>query len=105
MSASSHVKPKMQPFTKELLLSENPLFSSSLFKKKVWSTIGGYKVRPVPHYEDWNFWCRAFKAGFKFTYAPIIIYEQTERSDSMLRQIHHNREELNRIATEELRYP
>jgi glycosyltransferase involved in cell wall biosynthesis len=94
--------PETGLITKARLLDSNPLFSSSLYKKEVWEKVGGYKVREGAHYEDWNFWCRAYIAGIKFKYVPTLVYEHVERSDSMLRKLHNDKEMYVKIATEEL---
>ena len=58
---------------------------------------------PYSHYEDYGFWCRAFKAGYKFRYVPITVYEHTNRADSMLKQLHCHGRELTEIALRGLR--
>lgn len=95
--------PIKEQLTKEHFLRDNPLFCSSLFRKKVWHAAGGYEVLPHAHYEDWGFWCRAFKNGIKFKYIPLTVYEHTNRPDSMLKQLHPNRARFVEIATRELR--
>lgn len=90
--------PIMEPFRRDHFLQRNPLFCSSLFRKKVWTTVGGYMVLPHAFYEDYNFWCKAFKHGFRFKYVPVTIYEHTSRPDSMLRQLHSDGEKFKRIA-------
>ena len=95
--------PETGLLTRAKFLSDNPLFSSSLFKKEMWYNIGGYKVRVGAHYEDWNFWCRAYMAGYKFKYVPTIVYEHVERGDSMLRTLGVDKAKYVEIATEELK--
>jgi glycosyltransferase involved in cell wall biosynthesis len=102
-SSGKMVYPYKEEITKEVLLSHNPIFCSSLFRKSTWSKVGGYKIRNGAHYEDWNFWCKCFMAGAKFKYIPTLIYEHTERPDSMLRTLGKNKEFFCSIATEELR--
>jgi glycosyltransferase involved in cell wall biosynthesis len=97
------VKPYIGNINRDVLLKENPIFSSSLFKKEVWKKVGGYKVRTGPHYEDWNFWCRCYMSGFKFKLVPVLVYEHTEREDSMLRTLGKDKKKYVEIATEELR--
>lgn len=89
-----------EPLSPTLFKRENPCVCSSLFSKAIWSKVGGYMVRKGPHYEDWNFWARCFKAGARFKYLPISVYNHTGREDSMLRILHPNREMYVRIATE-----
>lgn len=97
------VRPHTGVINKDVLLRSNPIFSSSLFRKKVWEKVGGYKVRQGPHYEDWNFWCRCYMSGFKFKLVPVLVYEHTERPDSMLRTLGKNKDFYVALATEELR--
>jgi hypothetical protein len=97
--------PVMRQLQREDFLEDTPLFCGSLFRKSVWQTVGGYTVRQGPHYEDWNFWCKAFKAGFRFHYTPVTVYEHRSRPDSMLRHLHHDRAKYVRIATAPLLEP
>ena len=92
--------PQQKISRKEQFIGGNPLFCSSMYRKSVWERAGGYTVREGPHYEDWNFWAKAFKAGCKFHYVPIMVYNHTSRPDSMLRVLHPNREHYQRLAIE-----
>jgi glycosyltransferase involved in cell wall biosynthesis len=104
MTSSGKVcHPYTRDITKDILLEKNPIFCSSIFRKSIWEKVGGYKVRAGPHYEDWNFWCKCFIAGAKFKYVPTLVYEHTERPDSMLRILGLNKEKYVTLATEELR--
>ena len=96
------VKPYTGVIDRDVLLKENPIFSSSLFRKTAWEKVGGYKVRQGPHYEDWNFWCRCYMSGLKFRLVPVLVYEHTERLDSMLRFLEKSKEKYVVIAIEEL---
>lgn len=86
--------------SKEVFQRENPCICSSLFSKDIWERAGGYMVRNGAHYEDWNFWARCFAKGAKFRHLQTNIYEHVSRSDSMLRQLHPNRDYYVRLATE-----
>lgn len=104
MTSSGKLKyPYTGEITREILLDSNPIFCSSMFKKSIWEKVGGYKVRKGPHYEDWNFWCKCYMAGAKFQYVPALVYEHTERPDSMLRTLGVNKDKYVALATEELR--
>lgn len=92
--------PCAQPFTMDLMKARNPLFSSSLFKKKTWKKVGGYLVRNGPHYEDWNLWNKFFLVGAVFKYVDILVYEHVERIDSMLRKLDDEHEKYVKVATE-----
>lgn len=95
--------PAAQPFFKCVLEKVNPLFCSSMFRKRVWEKVGGYLVREGPHYEDWNFWNKCFKAGAHFKYIDIVVYEHVERQDSMLRKLEKDKAKYVDIATSPLR--
>lgn len=92
------VLPVTAPLQREHFLFANPLFCSSLFRRRAWRAVGGYEVRPEAHYEDWNFWARLFRAGCLFRYVPVLVYNHTTRPGSMLRQLDGRGEELARAA-------
>jgi GT2 family glycosyltransferase len=105
MDSGKLYEPVKRQLQRADFLEDTPLFCGSLFRKTVWQTVGGYTVRQGPHYEDWNFWCKAFKAGFRFHYTPVTVYEHRSRPDSMLRQLHQERAKYVRVATEPLLEP
>lgn len=78
----------------------NPLYCSSLFKKEIWKANGGYTVREHAHYEDYNFWAKTFKLGYKFKYCSINVYHHTYRSEGMLQMLHKSTDELKAMAIE-----
>lgn len=98
-------EPVKRPLQRADFFVDNPLFCSSIFRRSVWVAAGGYTVRQGPHYEDWNFWAKAFKAGCRFRYVPITVYEHRSRPDGMLRQLHGDRPKYVRIAVEPLIEP
>lgn len=89
-----------QPLTKELFIQDNPVICSSLFNKDIWKRAGGYMVRKGPHYEDWNFWAKCFAASGKFKAVNVKVYNHTSRPDSMLRELHPNRDFYRKLAVE-----
>ena len=89
-----------EPLSAGLFKRENPLVCSSLFSKAIWARVNGYMVRKGPHYEDWNFWARCFKAGGRFKYLPLTVYHHTSRPDSMLRVLHPQSAFYRQLATE-----
>jgi glycosyltransferase involved in cell wall biosynthesis len=65
------------------LSHRNQCPSTSMYRRKVWETIGGYRKR-CRTAEDADFWCRAAMLGFrakKVTQRPTLIYR--DRADSM----------------------
>jgi len=96
-------KPVPQPWTPDIWRVRNPLFCSSLFRRSVWERVGGYLEREGPHYEDYRYWATAWVRGCRFKYVDVNVYDHTERTDSMLRQLHPNREFYHNLAIEPLR--
>lgn len=46
---------------------ENYIDACALYKKEVWTSVGGYDTQmPFPGHEDWEFWLNAFNQGFTF---------------------------------------
>jgi len=102
MCAGAVSKPVPRPWTKATWQERNPLFCSSLFRKSVWERVGGYLVRKGPHYEDYRFWCTAWVMMIPFKYVDELVYDHTEREDSMLRVLHPNRDFYHALAIEPL---
>jgi hypothetical protein len=70
---------------RQQLQHHNQCPSTSMFRRKVWETIGGYRKR-CRTADDADFWCRAGALGFhgaKVTNAITLIYR--DRDDSMSR--------------------
>jgi glycosyltransferase involved in cell wall biosynthesis len=94
------VIPPSRDIKKEDFLKGNPLFCSSLFRKEIWKNNGGYTIREHAHYEDYNFWAKSFKLGYKFKYCPVNVYQHTYRKESMLQILHKSTDELKVMAIE-----
>ena len=62
-------------FTVARLRQNNQLSCCSLFRKKVWDTVGGIRTN-VRGYEDWDYWLAAAAAGFtgKRIAKPLFFY-------------------------------
>ena len=62
-------------FTVARLRQNNQLSCCSLFRKKVWETVGGIRTN-VRGYEDWDYWLAAAAAGFtgKRIAKPLFFY-------------------------------
>lgn len=68
----------------EQLSHKNQIPSTSMYRKRVWSRIGGYRRR-CKTAEDADFWCRATSFGFtakQVTEAVTLIYRNREESMS-----------------------
>lgn len=58
------------------LWEQNLIPFSSVYRKKVWEKVGGYK-KEVP-FSDWLFWLEACNLGFNFYYLDNPIYYHRE---------------------------
>lgn len=66
------------------LSHKNQIPSGSMYRRRVWETVGGYRWRCRNTAEDADFWCRAGSFGFypaQVTHAVTMIYRN--RPDSM----------------------
>ena len=68
----------------EDLLRNNQLFhGASIYRRKVWKELGGYWEASELVYDDWDFWGRAMKAGSKFKYSDIDVYNYNFYDDKL----------------------
>lgn len=63
------------------LLNNNIIPFGSIYKREVFEKLSGYS-EVVGAYNDWNFWLRAAKAGFRFRYFEKPIYHFRQGHDS-----------------------
>lgn len=98
---SGKIKP-VKPVSIKLIEDDfkigNPVFATSLFRKEVWEKIDGYTVLEYPHYEDYNFWAKAFSKGFNFKYCPVNVYHHYERKNNTSNQVEHMEDKLRELA-------
>ena len=82
-------------FSIEAMLKENYIDACAVFRKEVWETVNGFDENmPVMGCEDWDFWLRAFFAGFKFRHIDKVLFEYRVRGDSMIQTTKYHQEEL-----------
>jgi len=67
------------------LLKENAIHSASAFRKVCWEQVGGY-TETLKGYEDWEFWIKIIKKGWKIYLIPEILFYYRKHSGSMLLQ-------------------
>jgi glycosyltransferase involved in cell wall biosynthesis len=65
----------------EHFLVNNQLYPTSLFKKTAWESVGGY-WKDAWTAEDWDFWARLFKHGWRFEYIDYAFAKHRLRHDS-----------------------
>jgi glycosyltransferase involved in cell wall biosynthesis len=98
-----HRPPGSYSVTRKGLLRDNQVWCTSLFRKSTVEKAGCYTVLSGSHYEDYNLICKLFKIGAKFKYIDEVIYRHTERSDSMLSELHQNTEYYKKLAQKGLK--
>lgn len=59
-------------------LEGNQINCCSLFKRKVWETVGGFDEDMTDGYEDWLFWAKATQKSFTITVIkdPLFLYRK-----------------------------
>ena len=73
------------PFDSDLLLNQNFIHCSALYRRIIWEQNSGYDgTMPVQGYEDWDFWISTFERGWEFHYLPEILFEYRQSDESML---------------------
>ena len=65
------------------ILYDNPPSPSSLFRRRVWKAVGGFKKNMSDGFEDWEFWVNVFKHDFKFQYIPETLFYYRIKEDSL----------------------
>lgn len=63
---------------------KNHLNCCSLFKKDVWTSVGGYDEQMRDGYEDWDFWLRAAKNGFNINRIDDVLFFYRKHGTSMV---------------------
>lgn len=84
-------KPPLQNPKFEDFMRSNKIFCAALFKRIIWENIGGYDENLKHGYEDWDFWIRATKAGFKVSTTTDILFNYRKHGHSMVSdaKLHH----------------
>lgn len=81
------------------IFKANQIPSGSWFRKDLWERIGGFQYHLA---EDWDFWCRAWKANALFLHAPLEVYLHRAHADSVSMQ--WDRKQLKEINERMLSY-
>jgi GT2 family glycosyltransferase len=78
------------------ILENNYLSYASMYRREVWSEIGGYDpiVSRLGGMEDYDFWRRAYKAGFKGQLLPEYYFLYRIRKGQMSEGTTKNREKI-----------
>lgn len=76
-----------QPFDSYKLLSYNFIDMCSVIRRRMWEELGGLdENRLIIGHEDWEFWIRAFGAGWQFHYLDQVLFDYRIRHNSLITQ-------------------
>jgi glycosyltransferase involved in cell wall biosynthesis len=90
-----------QNITLEDFRENNQVYISSLFSKHAWKTVGGF-WGDDNFAEDWDFWMRLMKAGFKFKYIDKIILEYRVHQDQAWNTMCEHFEEMKELINKRM---
>jgi len=76
-----------------LLFEGNPLHVASLFRKKIWEMVGGYKTN-LAGYQDWDFWINIISNNYKWFVVKEKLFFYRDRKDSMVKYSDQNKKAL-----------
>ncbi len=73
------------PFERDQLLKWNYIDACAIYRRSVWEENRGYDgTMPIQGLEDWDFWLRTLKQGWKFEYVPEILFDYRVAKESMI---------------------
>jgi GT2 family glycosyltransferase len=62
-----------EPFDLRLLLEYNYICAAAVFRRSIWEAVGGFD-QSMGGYEDWDFWIKVGKTGFRGRLIPEILF-------------------------------
>lgn len=73
------------------LSRNNLIFPSAMFRKTDWKLVGGYDVKMIYGWEDWEFWISILKEGGNVKCLNKVGFYYRVKSDSMLKRINQEK--------------
>ena len=75
------------------LLQRNYITITSLFKKEIWSELGGFDEAMKIGHEDWEFWIRASLAEYSFYCVPKMLFyyrisQESRNTEATIKRFH-----------------
>jgi glycosyltransferase involved in cell wall biosynthesis/SAM-dependent methyltransferase len=69
-------------FDPALIRVRNLMTCTTLYRKAMWTAVGGYNENMRHGYEDWDFWISAVERGFTGTniHSPLFLYRRKPQS-------------------------
>jgi len=72
------------------IIRENYIDACAIFRKTIWTEIGGYDETMLIGLEDWDFWLSSIEKGFRFFYVPEPLFSYRVVDNSMIHQLYIN---------------
>lgn len=76
---------KALPFDIATLLIRNYIPMCVVMRRKIWEEVGGIDEQLI-QYEDWEFWIRIYKAGWKFEFLTEPMFDYRIQNTSLIAQ-------------------
>lgn len=86
---SLNLRPTWQNF-----IQNNQINCCSLFRREMWEKLGGYDENMKEGFEDWDFWRRATKKGYKVGILNEFLFYYRKHGTSMFAEAQKKRQRL-----------
>lgn len=93
-NSSRHWKPYKESPTYTDFIKRNQINCCSLFRREIWEMVGGYDEQMRDGYEDWEFWIRATRAGYKVKVVWEELFFYRKHGDSMVMHAQKNHDKI-----------
>jgi glycosyltransferase involved in cell wall biosynthesis len=80
----------------------NKMQCSALFKKEMWEKLGGYDEALKLGYEDWDYYHRASKAGYRFKMIDEPIFFYRKHGETMVKEASKKHNQLRQYITNKI---
>jgi len=74
-----------EQFDLRMLLEYNHVCATAVFVRAIWEQVGGFDAT-LDGYEDWDFWIKAGKAGFRGALIPEVLFNYRRHGMTLNRQ-------------------
>ncbi len=73
---------ELKPYSLDVMLDGNCIFSTALFRRSSWEKVGGYKAQMDKGLEDYEFWLSLIENGAQVLQIPEILFEYRKHNTS-----------------------
>lgn len=85
----------LEEFSLAKLAVRNVIFCSALFRKDDWARVGGFDIKMIYGFEDWEFWISILKDGGDVHRINEVLFFYRSKNASMITKLkEHNLEEM-----------